>query len=539
MLFLKKENQDLSFIKSIKKEIQIMKKIKVIKNRYVDSVTLMSIGSKVLEIEGIKNADVYMGTPSNLEILTSMNYELPDDIGPGDLVMAVTGESEEKMLTAFQMMEDIIDHKLPGENQLTYNSLDEINLSEDPYDLVQISLPGEFAFAEAKKALEMGLNVFIFSDNVSLEEELELKQLGREKNLLVMGPDSGVGLLNGVCLAAGSILKKGPVGIVAASGSGAQEVGCIVERCGLGVSSIIGTGGRDLYPEIGGISMIQGISYLEKDPDTQVMVLVSKLADPGVMEKVLKAADEAQKPVVAVFLGSDEELFKGHRVTPAFSLEEAALKACEIVMNRKIEIGYADDEIDAIVKGEMAKFTDEQRYFRGLYCGGTFTEESLIYFSENVPGITLYSNLKTKYAIKLGNHHESKGHCILDLGSEDFTRESPHPVFDPALRIKRLCKELEDPQVAVILLDFITGPGVAKDPISPFIDVIKEHNKKNDRHITYIVNICGSSGDPQNVLEKTALLKQAEVITTISNYESARLAGALMNALERRQVDER
>jgi len=446
--------------------------------------------------------------------------------------MAVTGDSEEHLEAALKNMEDILDHKFPSEKEAIYGSIEDVDLSEDPYDLVQISLPGEYAFAEAKKALERGLDVFIFSDNVPMKEELELKQMGREKGLLVMGPDCGVGFINGVCLAAGSILSEGPVGIVAASGSGAQEVGCIIEQCGLGVSSIIGTGGRDLYPEIGGITMLQGIERLEKDPGTEVIVLVSKLADLKVMEKVLSAADKVQKPVVAVFLGGNEELFKGHKVIPAFSLEEAALKACELIQKRKISIGFTDEEIEAIVSEEIKQYKNDQRYFRGLYCGGTFTEESLIYFNREIPGVTLYSNLKTKYAQKLADHHNSKGHCILDMGAEDFTSEAPHPVFDPALRIARLRSELEDPQVAVVLLDFITGPGVAEDPITTFIEAIRQEQEKSDRHITYIANICGSARDPQNISEKIILLKEAGVIVTRSNYESARLAGALMYALE-------
>ena len=381
----------------------------------------------------------------------------------------------------------------------------------------------------AKKALEKGMDLFIFSDNVSLEEELELKQLGKSLGRLVMGPDAGVALIDGVALAAGSIIRSGPIGIVAASGSGAQEVGCIIEKCGMGVSNIIGTGGRDLYPQIGGITMLEGIRRMEMDPETTVIVLVSKLADLGVMDRVLTAADDCQKPVVALFLGSDETLFANHRVHGTFSLEAAALKAVELAGGDVSDFTCSDAELEKCVSDCMAKLNPDQKYFRGLYCGGTFTEEALQYFAAHNCDVALYSNLKNAYSTKLEDSEQSKGHTILDLGAEDFTAKAPHPVFDPGLRLKRLVQELEDPQVAVVLLDFITGPGVAYDPITAFAKECAKHP-----NVIFISNICGSLEDPQNVEEKQRLLEKAGVIVTKSNYQSTRLASALMNALERR-----
>ncbi len=508
-----------------------MKKIVVKKNRYIDSVTLMSVGDKIMKMDGIENAEVQMGTWANQELLTELGYELPEGTGADDLVMAVTGDTEEHLQEAIARIEDILEHR-DEEEEEHYSDLNEIDLEETPFDLVQISLPGRYAYEEANKALDKGLHVFIFSDNVSLEEERKLKEKGREKGLLVMGPDCGVGMIGGVCLAAGSIMNPGPVGIVAASGSGAQEVACLLEQCGIGISSLIGTGGRDLYPEIGGIEMLQAMELLEKDEDTKVIVLVSKLANYQVMEKVLGAADDLTKPVVAVFLGGDEALFKGHKAVPAFSLEEAACKAAKLIQpDVKLNFRYEDAEIEKIVADEMKQYDDKQKYFRGLYCGGTFTEEGLLYYSK-IPGIKLYSNLNTKYAEKLEDSHVSVGHSILDMGAEDFTSEAPHPVFDPQLRIRRLMKELKDEETAVVLLDFITGPGVAEDPITPFVDAIRKAD--TGRHITYIANICGSKQDPQNIVEKKKLLQDAGVIVTASSYESARLAGALMQELERR-----
>ena len=505
-----------------------MKKVIVKKNRYVDSVSLMGVSERVTAMQGIENAEAQMATCANQDVLQMLGYDIPKSVTPNDLVIAITAEDEGSYNAALKLAEDIIDHKNVDKDK-NYSDINQIDPEEDQYDLCQISLPGEYAAAEAKKALAKGMDLFIFSDNVSLEEELELKLLGQSLGKLVMGPDAGVALIGGVALAAGSIIRSGPIGIVGASGSGAQEVGCIIEKCGLGVSNIIGTGGRDLYPQIGGITMKAGIRRMEEDPDTKVIVLVSKLADLGVMDQVLTLADGCCKPVVAVFLGSDENLFANHKVHGAFSLEEAALKAVELAGGDVSGFRYQDEELEALVQSCMGKLRPEQKYFRGLYCGGTFTEEALQYFAAHNQGVALYSNLKNAYSTKLSDAEHSVGHAILDLGAEDFTAKAPHPVFDPSLRLKRLRQELEDPQVAVVLLDFITGPGVAYDPISAFARECAKYPG-----IIFISNICGSLEDPQNVEEKQKLLENAGVIVTKSNFQSTRLASALMNALEGR-----
>lgn len=505
-----------------------MKKVVVKKNRYVDSVSLMSVSDRVTVLPGVTNVEAQMGTHANLELLKLLEYTLPEGVTPNDLVIAITADSEDSYAAAFRLVEDIIDRK-NVQNSIIFNSLEDV---DGRYDLCQISLPGEYAAAEARKALNMGMDLFIFSDNVSLEEELELKQLGSSLGRLVMGPDAGVALIDGVALAAGSIIRHGPIGIVGASGSGAQEVGCIIEKCGLGVSNIIGTGGRDLYPQIGGITMKAGIRRMEADPETKVIVLVSKLADLGVMDQVLTLADICEKPVVAVFLGSSEALFENHKVHGTFSLEEAALKAVELAGGSVDKFGYTDEEINKLVEENVAKLKPEQKYFRGLYCGGTFTEEALLYFSAHNTGSRLFSNLSNRYCEKLEDSEVSVGHSILDLGAEDFTAKAPHPVFDPSLRLKRLRRELADPQVGVILLDFITGPGVAFDPITSFAEECKKYR---DKGLVVISSICGSLEDPQDVAAKQKLLEEAGVIVTPSNYQSTKLASAMMNALDRRE----
>lgn len=501
-------------------------------NRYVDSVTLMQIRGKAMQISGAVYAEIQMATPANIDILRELGFEVPKDAGPNDLVIGITADSDENAEKILRRVMEMLEHRNVSDEQ-SCGSLEEIDFEESGYNLVQVSLPGEYAAAEAEKVIEKGCDVFIFSDNVPLEKELALKRKGQEKGCLVMGPDCGVGLINGVALGAGSIVREGEIGIVGASGSGAQEVACIIEKCGFGVSQIIGTGGRDLYPQIGGLAMTEGIRRLEDEKKTKVIVLVSKLADSSVMKKVLDFADEMTKPVAAVFLGGDKALFEGHRVKGAESLEEAAEIAVKMLTGENHTCGYSDIELAEIAGREIKKLSSQQKYFRGLYCGGTFAEESMIYFRRNVKEIQIYTNLENRYSIKLKNPEISLKNTILDLGAEDFTEKFPHPVFDSALRLKRLRKELEDKEVAVVMLDFITGPGVDEDPITDIAYVCREVNA-GERHVIFVSAICGSEEDPQDTAGKAALLRECGVIVTGSNYQSAKLVGIIMAELEKR-----
>jgi FdrA protein len=502
-----------------------MKRVYIVKSRYVDSVTLMGVAERISKREAVAGCECGMGTAANIEMLTQMGYEIPDGAGKNDLMIAVDASGEAQLEAAYQAGLGLL-NRGGGRARAVRDLAD---LAPGQYDIAQISLPGEYAAAEIRKAIERDMDVFVFSDNVSLEDERALKELARGKGRLVMGPDAGVGLIGGVALAAGSIVRPGGVGIVGASGSGAQEVACLIERLGAGVSAIIGTGGRDLRPEIGGITMRMGIDRLEADADTKVICLVSKLADPGVMAQVLDYAETAKKPVVAVFLGGGEELFAGRRVRGALSLQEAAELCYSLLTGRQKHLGWTEGELDALSEKLLARIPSGRKYFRGLYCGGTFTEEALILFARENPGVKLMSNLSTGYAEKLPSHRESRGHAILDLGAEDFTAEAPHPVFDPALRLKRLDAEMKDPQTAVVLIDFITGPGLHPDPIEPFARAIAGRGD-----MVFIATICGAQGDPQDIGRGRDALEKAGAVVADSNHQSARLAARLMAALDRR-----
>jgi len=499
----------------------------------MDSVSLMSLSGRLKQMDGVISAEVVMATPANCGILKNQELEVPDNVSPSDLMIALATDSPQAMNEALQAAKAFLSGGVIRNRR--YTSLSQLAENDTGYNLVQISLPGQYAFEQGKQALELGMDVFIFSDNVSLEEERALKELGREKNRLVMGPDCGVGLIGGVALAAGSMVARGPIGIVGASGSGAQEVACLIEACGLGISSLIGTGGRDLYPEIGGITMSMGLSRLAEDSSTDVIVLVSKLADAAVMEKILKQADNIGKPTVAVFMGADKEMFASHKTIFTDSLEEAAFTAVQLITGGSPQLLPLDSDLKLRAEQEVARLTPRQTFFRGLYCGGTFTEEALVWLHNNHPQIPLYSNLKTRYARQLTDCKNSRGNCLVDLGTEEFTASAPHPVFDPAIRLERFERELSDPSVGLISLDFITGPSLHPDSVTPFIEMYRNAPKlRGDAPVILSANICGAKADPQNIVQMAEKLSKAGIVVTRSSRQNAFFAGLVMEMMTRR-----
>ena len=261
-----------------------MKKVYVIKNRYVDSVTLMGVAVELTELPGVTGAESGMGTSQNVDLLTGLDYPVPAGVTKNDLMIALDAEGPEALEAAFAAAQERLASG-GGHSRRVYRSVDELPVGR--YDVLQISLPGEYAVQEARRAIDRGMDIFMFTADVTLEQERALKEYGRDHGRLVMGPDAGVGLLGGVALAAGSIVRPGPVGVIGASGSGSQEVACLIEQMGSGVTCILGTGGRDLKKEVGGVSMKADMKRLEKDEDTKLICLVSMLADREVMEEVL------------------------------------------------------------------------------------------------------------------------------------------------------------------------------------------------------------------------------------------------------------
>ena len=503
-----------------------MKKVFVVPNRYVDSVTLMGLSVRLAEAHPeARYVNCGMGTRQNMDVLRDEGFEPPADATPNDLMLAAECDTEDQLKAVFDAgMAALLSGG--GSREKVYHDVSELTPGE--FDVVQISLPGEHALKEAYKAIDKGMDVFMFSADISLQDERALKEYGRDHGCLVMGPDAGVGLLGGVAMAAGSIVRRGPVGIIGASGSGSQEVACLIEDLGYGVTCILGTGGRDLKKDVGGVSMKADLKRLEADEDTKLICLVSMLADREIMEEVLCEADKSAKPVVAVFLGADEALYRGHKVIGTYNLQDAARACVRVLSGQEQPIGWQEDELEKLADRCADRFSGDKKYFRGLYTGGTFAEETLMVFRAQAPEVTMHTNRdNTKYAIRLKTHKQSEGHTLLDMGDLDFTAEAPHTVFDPAQRLERFRQEQADPQVGLIAMDIILGPGVAPDPASCYVPYMKARPD-----IVYVCSVCGGEGDPQNKAAIKQMLREAGVIVADSNYESARLCARVCRKLE-------
>jgi succinyl-CoA synthetase alpha subunit len=397
-----------------------------------------------------------------------------------------------------------------------------------PANMALISTPGEYAAGEAMKALQLGLNVMLFSDNVPEEEELRLKRVASRRNLIVMGPDCGTAIINGVPLAFANVVKRGPIGAVGASGTGLQQVTVLVDRLGLGVSQAIGTGGRDLHSKIGGISMSKGLRDLATDPATRVIVLISKPPAAEVAERILSEARKAGKPVVVNFLGADPRKISGGGVHGARTLEDAARAAVDIARGELPRQSYGD--LPPPLVG-LPPLGPGQRYIRGLYSGGTFCYEAALLLDERLADV--YSNTPVRPQGALEDLWRSHHHTLIDLGDDVFTRGRPHPMIDFRLRNERIAKEAEDPETAVILLDVVLGYGAHPDPAAALAPAIAEARKiaaRGKRGLAFVASVCGTSADPQNLERQEAALTAAGVLLAQSNAGAARLAAALVGA---------
>jgi len=418
------------------------------------------------------------------------------------------------------------------EAEMIHKTLNSAIDAEPESNLVLISVPGEFATREAERALRAGKHVMIFSDGVPLEDEVRLKRLGREKGLLVMGPDCGTAIIKGVGLGFANVVKRGPVGMVAASGTGAQEVTSLISA-GPGISHAIGTGGRDLSSEVGGITMLMGLRALAADSETETIVLISKPPSPEVAKSVLKAASESGKPTVVNFLGGDSKIIEGAGLTPAITLEDAAAKAIALQQRgepRSVLFSADSDEIKRTAEREYKKIQPHQRYIRGIYSGGTFCSEAMLIERDLVGDV--YSNVPLKSELELEDSNKSKEHTFVDMGEDEFTVEigKPHPMIYHDLRQKRILDEASDSETAVILLDVVLGYGAHEDPAGALAPTLREAKKiaeSEGRYLAVVASVCGTPQDPQNLTAQEKKLKDVGVVVMPSDAQAARMAALI------------
>lgn len=506
---------------------------KTFENLYQDSVSLMQISAQLNKINGIDEASVSMGTEANLARMTDAGFGADIIAKPNDLVIAVKGETEaceEAINVAFEALTAKPDIDNDGQQFLQPLTSFALGLAQHPdANLALISVPGEYATAEAMKALHLGLNVMMFSDNVSVEDEIVIKQLAQQKDLMVMGPDCGTAIINGIPLGFANVVRRGAIGVVAASGTGLQEATCRIHQLGEGVSQALGTGGHDLHQDVGGISMLHGLRALADDDDTQVIVLISKPPAKSIAERILETASQINKPVVIHFLGASSSDLSLNDVYFAHSLAHSAEVAVAVLNNQEIPAVQVKPKDDTVLADLKPQLSPSQRYIRGVFAGGTFCFEAQIIASQY--GLKAYSNTPVQDNSLLNDVWTSQQHTIVDLGDDAFTQGRPHPMIDPTLRNQRIFQDAQDPNTAVILFDVVLGYGAAEEPLTELCEVIAQVRRELLTPPVFISHVCGTDLDPQSRnLSRDALIS-AGVLIADSNADAAHLAAQFISQL--------
>ncbi len=507
---------------------------KVFANLYKDSVTLMQLGANLRGRAGVAQASCLMATPANLAQLRDADLSIEMQAGASDLLVVVRGEPDacEEAIAAAEALLHSAGGPGAGGGDAAAISLPltsiALGVAHAPEaDLALISVPGDYAAAEAMKALALGLHVMLFSDNVSMAEERGIKTLARARDLLVMGPDCGTAIINGVPLGFANVVRRGGIGLVAASGTGLQEVTCRIHNLGGGISQALGTGGRDLKEEIGGITMLQGLAALAADRQTHVIVLISKPPAPAIARQIEAAAGAAGKPVVVHFLGATPQRLPAG-VVVATSLQHAADVAVALARGEPPPMALASPAAAAVAAVDRwaADMAPPQRSVRALFTGGTFCYEAQLVFIAR--GLPCRSNAPATAALRFDGH--DGGHVFLDLGDDDYTRGRPHPMIDPSLRDAAVRTEGADPQTAAILFDVVLGYGSHDNPAGGLARALADAQREARAHgrtLAMIGHVCGTDGDPQDKAAQVRQLEAAGALIVGSNVEAAMLAAHL------------
>ncbi len=478
--------------------------------QYHDSVALMQASRALSTVDGVTSALVAMGTDLNLELLGGMGFPAPS-AGPNDLVVAVECADDATLERALQ---ELSDH-LAGRGGRPAGALDSrlpppatvgTALRRSPAGLVLVSVPGPSAYVEALEALQGGSHVMLFSDNVPVYEEVALKQEGDRRGLLVMGPDCGTAIVQGVALGFANVVRAGSVGIVAASGTGAQQVSCLLHAAGLGVSHLLGVGGRDLAAAVQGRSTVQALRMLDGDPGTDRIVVVSKPASAEVAERVAVLAQELTTPVHLAVLGPAEP--------DLTSATERVIEAAGAAVP-DWPIRRPPTALERTGPGRLA----------GLFAGGTLAGEALV-----LAGAlgTVRSNIGPGADLEptgvLGG--TVAGHLVVDFGDDALTAGRAHPMIDPTLRLDALARYGAEPSTAVLLLDVVLGHAADPDPAAGLVPAI-ESVRRDRPTLAVVVSLCGTEADPQPWSAQAARLAAAGAEVYLSNAAAARRAVTL------------
>lgn len=463
--------------------------VEVRRGTYHDSVRLMQATRALQQAPGVQEALVAMATDLNLELLGGMAFDIVGlgDIGPNDLIVAVRAETDDAVLRALAALDSALQARAHGEQGMLAPAPPRlVGTAAAGATLALISVPGEHAFVEAMDALRHGLHVMVFSDNVPVSQEVALKQEAERLGLLVMGPDCGTAIVNGVGLGFANVVRPGPVGIVGAAGTGIQQVCALLDDAGAGVRNALGTGSRDLSDEVGGSATLRGLAALDADPTTEVLIVVSKPPAPEVAARVRDAASACVTPTVVAFLGE-----------AGVTLEGAVGEALGLL--GRTPPTYAS----------WPARTDDHRpgALRGLFSGGSLSSEA--------------ARLASSALGAVGRDEAAQGHVLIDYGEDIYTRGRAHPMIDQRLRLQRLAEAAADESVGVLLLDVVLGHGAHPDPAS---EIAPEVAAATRRGVAVVVSLCGTTQDPQGRDRQATLLNEAGASVWLSNAAAARHA---------------
>lgn len=489
-----------------------MLKTIVKKGSYHDSVVLMLLTNQISTIEGVKKVSIMMATPANKDIYrqSGLSTEELEGASANDMVVVADVDDEGILDVIMQEVEEFFKKQSTSESEKkgaeSVKSWDKALKKLPDANLAVISIPGAYAALEADRALDEGMNVFMFSDNVTLEDEIKIKQKAHEKGLAVMGPDCGTGIIQGVPIAFTNNVTPGSIGIIGASGTGIQELTTIIDRLGEGVKNAIGTGGRDLSTEVGGITMMDMIEAMESDDSVKVLIIISKPPAKEVRDRISDRLSNFKKPVVTLFLGEKPE-YHEENFYHAYTLDEAARLAVGLVRGEEIKEGIVD--VDA------SKFfgAEEKKTIKAYYSGGTLAGEAAMLIKDAL-------NLKVPPQKAEGFMLKTDGHIVVDLGDDVYTQGKPHPMIDPAKRIECMQDAIDDESTGVILLDIMLGYGSHADmagALLPSIIELRDKAQAEGRKLFFVATVCGTRRDFQNYDEAVGKLKEAGVIVCENN----------------------
>lgn len=496
--------------------------VRLFKDTYLDSVLQMT-GTRILEESaGISWGSAAMATPANVDTLVQRGFAASDLAGakPGDLFIAIEATDDAAASAAAMLAETAMFSSrrvAAADADALPTSLDEALRRQPAANIAIISVPGDYAALEANKALGRGLDVLLFSDNVSIADEIALKDHAAARERLIMGPGAGTAMLAGIGLAFANVVSPGPVGVIAAAGTGAQEAMVLLDRWGVGVSQVIGLGGRDLNEDIGGRMAALAIAALTSDPRTEVILFVSKPPSPRVAEYVMSLAKGM--PMVAAFMGIDPKTPTPDGVVLADTLEGGVVRTMallgQVAPDTTVAFGPSVSDV-------IDRLPSERTQIRGLYSGGTLCYEALVLLGRTYP-LPVYSNTPIDKTLALPA--PAGASVLLDLGEEEYTKGRPHPMIDPLARIEQLHQAAADPAVGVILLDVVLGHGAHPDPAGVLVPVVQDIMSNGGPQV--VAYVLGTDKDPQNYAAQVAKLVEAGCIVTETNARAALVAGAI------------